>query len=225
MGKTRETKGPSAWAIKRHAKEIDAFGDFVKLREKLKLEGMTPSEACQRAGMELRIEERWADWWRRKNQGIVLGKDVPLTPGEMKQVIPAYVAPSLTQSAEVGTATMSLAEQVQWAKRALARVRNGEPAPTSFPNDDTMYWYQNGVSNQGDFEKIVVRVEAPEKEGADAWMRDGQYQFGEIEKQIVEAVKEAGDQLVQQERGFAEALHGLLSVGAEGSGVESLVPA
>jgi hypothetical protein len=211
--------------MRRHAKDIGVWDDLVRLREKLKLEGMAATEACERAGADLKIEERWQDWRKRKTQVEIMGRGVPITPTEMVEIKPDYVAPRITPGSIVGDESFSLPEQIRWVKQKLARVRNGGDQPTRFPNDDVLYWYQIAITRPLDFDRMVIKLETPDKGADDAWLRDGEYQFAEIEKQLIEAVKEAGKQLVEQEREFAETLNALLRDGAKGAGVELAVSA
>lgn len=191
-----------------HAKDLgrDVYREYVSLREGYKREGLTPKEAYTRAYMELRIEDRWRDWRQRKSMTAVLGSQVPLTQGEMKEVVPGYSPPSVTKAEEVGEEEMSLGEQVAWAKRWAARVQNGEDAPVKFPSEGALFWFQSALSNRREFEKVVLRVESPVGGEEDPYLQEGQYQFSQLEKQIQDALDECGGQLVELESGFAELL-------------------
>ena len=156
---------------------------------------------------------------------MILGRDAPLTPGELKEVDPKYRPLGVTQDASVGNQVLSLPEQVRWVKQQLARVRNGGVQPTEFPSADTLYWYQIAMTRPMDFDKIVLKIEAPERETEDAMMRDGEYQMSEIESQIRMGLKEVGVQLREIEERVARAFHGVLPAGSEGPGVEPAVPA
>lgn len=216
---------PQSGTVKKRCQTIGCWNEYLQLRESLKKQGMGAREAVVRAYTDLRIEERWQDYRTRQTQAAILGKQAPLTPGEMKEVYPRYQPPSVTREASVGEQVLSLPEQIQWVKRQLARVRNGGDQPSEFPNADVLYWYQIAVTRPVDFDKIVLKIEAPDKDADDAASRDSEYQFREIERQLEEAVKEVGRQLSEYEKGFSETLDEVLSPGPEGSGVEPAVPA
>jgi len=216
---------PRCSTIKQRCQALGNFGAYVQLRESLKRQGMAAREAAERAYSDLHIEQMWQDHRQRQTQATILGMGAPLTPTEMKTVNPSYTPPTPTSGAEVGGAMMSLPEQIRWVKQQLARVRNGGEAPAHFPNADALYWYQIAATRPQDFDKIVLKIEAPDKDAEDVLMRDGEHQFAEIERQIKEAVEEVGKQLVVIEAGFSEIFHAALSAGAQGSGVEPAVPA
>jgi hypothetical protein len=179
-------------------------GEYIDLREQYKREGLTPKEARERAYVECEIGPRWADWRQRQKQQELLGSAVPLTPAEMEEVMPEYQRPSLTRAESIGTEEMSFVEQVHWAKRTIARVKNGEDLPRRFPNDGALFWYQCAVSNYDKFLGILQKVEAPVGEADNLYLQDSQYRFSEIEKQLAEAVREVGAELVAMESGFLE---------------------
>jgi hypothetical protein len=182
---------------------------------------MQPREAVERAYTDLKVEEKWQDHRQRKSRAEILGHGAPLTPREMEEVSPGYKRLAVTQDAIIGDQVLSLPEQVRWVKQQLARVRNGGDQPVEFPSADVLYWYQIAMTRPTDFDKIVLKIEAPERESEDAMMRDGEYQFAEIEEQLRLAVKEVGVQLGEIEENMARAFHGVLPAGSEGSGVES----
>jgi len=97
---------------------------------------------------------------------------------------------------------MSLAEQVKWAMRWAAKVQNGDDPPTKFPCEGALFWYQSAVGNRREFEKLLLRVEAPGGDPDNLYLQDSQYQFAEIEKQIRQAVAEAGPRLRELEKEF-----------------------
>lgn len=216
---------PKGGTIKKRCDEMGCWGEYLARREQLKREGMQPRESACRAYKDCRIEERWQDYQARKFRGELLGKGAPLTPGEMKEVKPDYQAPSPTRGAEVGESAMSLPEQIRWVKQQLAKVRNGGDEPQVFPNADALYWYQISISRPTDFDKIVLKIESPDKDAEDLMMRDGEYQFSQIEKQLLEAREEVGAQLREYETEFIEPCEPVLPVGSEGAGVEPVVEA
>ena len=183
----------------------DAFNEYVKLREKYRGLGLSAREAIERACTELQIMDRHRDWRARATVAEMLGKQVPLTPVEVKEVIPTYQAPGMTKAEEVGEEEMTLAEEVAWAWKQAARVQNGEDAPTKFPNDGALGWFQSAIGNRREFEKLVVRVRGP-ADGDNAYLQDGQHQFKEIAGQLKEAVRECGDRMGEIESGFGEVL-------------------
>ena len=206
----RRAKGsiPASREITRRVKCLgkDAAKEYFTLREGYKGQGLTVRESIERACTELQVQERYEDWRRRSTAAEMLGKQVPMTPAEVQEVFPTYQVPGMTKAEEVGEKEMSLAEQVAWAKKWSARVQNGEPAPTKFPSEGALFWFQSALSNRREFEKVVLRVESPVADGSDPYLRDGQYQFKEIEGQIREAVRESGERLVEMEAGFRDLL-------------------
>lgn len=198
---------PSSRQITRWMDDLGpvAKNEYIKLRETYKRQGMEPREAIERACKELNVKQRHDDWKERRTLGEALGAGVPLTPMEMQSVIPGYTPAGVVKAEEVGSEDLSLAEQVAWAKRWVARVQNGEPAPTLFPCDGALFWFQSALANRREFEKVVLRVDSP-NEGEGAYLRDGQYRLKEIQDQVTEAVRECGPKLVELEAGFAELL-------------------
>ena len=207
----------------------DAWGEYWRLRDSYKLQGLTPLEARRRAFVELKVQRRYDDWRRRTTTAELLGRQVPLTPAEVEAIgipqrrprpdprkhtaghvemgVPDGVGEILLPPAEqVGNQDMSLAEQVAWAKKWAARVQNGEDAPRSFPSEGALFWFQSAISNRREFEKVVLRVESPAGEGDSAYLADGQYQLKEIRRQLEEALVECGGKMLEVESGFATLL-------------------
>jgi hypothetical protein len=199
---------PTSNTATKHAKDLgpDAWHEYLNLRERYKGEGLTPKEAKDRAYVELKIAERWMDLKRRHSLSVVMGSQVPLTPVEMEQVAPNYQRPGLTKAEEIGDQEMSLPEQVKWAMRQAAKFQNGELQPTRFPCEGALFWYQSAVGNRREFEKLLLRVEAPGGDAENLYLQDSQYQYSQIEKQIQEALRECGERLVEMEAGFREKL-------------------
>ena len=183
---------------------LEVWHGYKDLRERYKREGLTAKEAKDRAYVECEIGPRWLDWSQRKKQQELLGSQVPLTPAEMKEVVPGYRAPSLTAGARIGEEEMSFVEQVHWAKRTVARLKNGADPPKYFPNEGALFWYQCAVGAPDKFLATLVKVEAPAGEADNLYLQDSQYQFSQIEKQLEEAVREVGEGLVEIESGFVE---------------------
>ena len=198
---------PSSKTLTRHAKDLgpEVWHEYRKLREKYKKEGLNPREAVERSAIELRLMAKWEDWRERKAFREVSGSGVPLTPGEMKQAIPSYVAPTETRAEEVGDSEMSFAEEVLWARDQRAMVENGSEAPKCFPSKGALSWYQYALANREKFMQFVASV-SKGSEGEDAYLADGQYQFKEIGKQIEQAVVECGEKLCELEYRFAKQL-------------------
>ena len=183
---------------------LQVWYQYRDLRERYKREGLTPKEAYGRAYVELKIAERWLDWNERRQQQELMGSGVPLTPAEMKEVVPNYQRPSLTRAEEIGQEEMSFSEQVHWAKRTVARVKNGEDPPSHFPNEGALFWYQCAVGSYDKFLGVLQKVEAPAGEAENQYLQDSQYKFSQIVKQLEEAVQEVGEELVEMESGFVE---------------------
>lgn len=203
-------KPPSSRETTRRAGLLgnDARHEYIQLRERYKGEGLSAKEACERASIELKIHERFEDYRRRKVQSELMGAGVPLTPAEASEANPGYRPPARMEPGEVGDQILSLAEQIKWVKHRVALVRNGGDHPKEYPSPDVLYWYQIASTRPGDFDKIVMKLEAPEKNTEDWIFQDGEHQFSEVEKQIREALSEVGDGLVEAESGFAEILKG-----------------
>ena len=201
---TRKGGLPSSRTISRHANDlgVSAKYEYFQRRDGFKTKGLTDREAVERACIELRIMERWEDWRERKYLGAALGSGVPLTPEETQAAVPSYQPPRVTKAEEIGDQEMSLAEQVKWAMRWAAKVQNGEDPPTRFPNEGCLFWFQSAVSNRRDFERLLLRVEAPGGDPDNLFLADSQYQYAEIEKQIKLAVAEVGPRLREIEKEY-----------------------
>ena len=218
----RATGGiPSGRAIVRKLTDLGTAskGEYFRLRDKYKGEGLSAREAIERACVELRVMERW-EVWRLEQAGMVmglereglsgaLGSGVAATEGEVREGLGGYVGTGSVVRGEVGKEEMSLGEQVAWAKRWVARIQNGDEGPKKFPNEGALFWLQSALSNRREFEKVVLRVESPVVEGESAYLLDGQYQLREIEKQLEAALLECGERLVEMEGGFVELLKGI----------------
>jgi len=202
-----------------HAKTVGLRAKFFDLRDGYKLEGMNPREAAVRAYTELGIGKLMDDHRRRQTQGEILGRGVALTPAEMAQVNPQYKAASVTEGSEIGEDVLSMPEQIRWVKQQLARVRNGGDPPVRYPNADALYWYQIAITRPADFDKIVLKIEAPEKDAEDVWMRDGQYQFSQIEGQLQDALREVAGQMAELEAAFVPRIESVFAQPATAEGV------
>ena len=203
-------KLPSSREMTRRASLLgnEVRHEYIQLREGYKGKGLSARESYERATIEMDLMARWKDYRRRKVQADLMGAGVPLTPAEAMDANPGYRAPGLMEPAEVGNQILSLAEQIKWVKQEVALVRNGRDHPKRYPSPDVLYWYQIASTRPGDFDKIVLKVEAPEKNAEDWIFQDGEHQFSEVEKQIREALSEVGDGLVEAEAGFVEILQG-----------------
>lgn len=223
---------PSGRAITRKLTDLgrEAKQEYLRLKEGYKAEGMSPREAIERAVVELRVLERWEEW-RQSQAGMVVGlecgvdgggsvdrgeflgvldRGVAATAAEVRSAVGSYCAPVEVHASSVGREEMSLAEQVAWAKKWVARIQNGEEAPTRFPSEGALFWLQSALSNRREFEKVVLRVESPVVEGESLYLVDGQHQLREIEKQLKEALRECGERLMEVESGFVELLRDVL---------------
>lgn len=208
MGRSGKGGIPSSREVTRWVKCLgrEAEVEYFHLRDGYKGQGLNPRQAVERAFVELQVGERYEDWRRRTTAQQMMGKQVAMTPAEVQEVIPSYRPPGVTKAEEVGQEEMSLAEQVAWAKKWAARVQNGEEAPTKFPSEGALFWLQSALTSRREFEKVVLRVESPVVDGADAYLQDGQHQVKEIEGQLKEALRECGERLVELESGFGDML-------------------
>ena len=206
----RRPKGsiPSGRTITRYATALGkkAKHEYFATRDRYKRKGLEDREAIERAYVELKIKERYEDLKEREAFGKATDAGVPVTPEEMREVMPSYQPLSVTKAEQIGDAEMSLLEQVTWAKKWSARVANGEKAPTSFPSDGALFWFQAALRNGLDFQKVVLKVESPGGGEENAYLQEGQYQMKELEGQLKEAVRESGEKLVELEGEFAEIL-------------------
>ena len=204
MGRRPSGSIPSSRTVSRHAKDLGPGPqhEYFKLRDGYKTKGLTDREAVERACIELRIMERWEDWRERKYLGEALGTGVPLTPEETQAAVPSYEPPRLTKAEHIGDEDMTLAEQVKWAQRWVAKVANGHDPPKRFPNEGALFWFQSAVGNRRDFERLLLRVESPGNDPDNLFLTDSQYQFSELEKQIQQAVAEVGPRLREIEKEY-----------------------
>lgn len=205
---------PSSKTIGRHAKDIgaDMWKAYITLRAKYRQKGLTPREAVERSCKELQIMERWQDWKVRADIARATGQDVAATNDEVRQYAPGYRSPAEVTAESVGEREMTFAEEVLWARDQNALVKSGSgPPPTHFPNKAALSWYLYSISNHEKFMTMVANISKPQISGDDAYMKDGEYRFKEIESQLVEALKECGEKLIELEKGFAEQLEGALS--------------
>lgn len=199
---------PSSRQISRYVTELGhlAKKEYFAVRDRYKRKGLEAREAVERAYVELKIKERYEDLRDRKAFGDATEAGVPLTPEEIREVMPSYNPLAVTKAEKIGDAEMSLSEQVGWAKKWAARVANGEKEPTSFPSDGALFWFQAALSNRREFEKVVLRVDSPTGGEESLYLQEGQHQMKEIEAQLKEAVRECGEKLCAMEGGFAEML-------------------
>ncbi len=214
MGKPR--RKPDDWVphtntVRQWCRALGCWEEYKTQREGYKLQGLTAREAKVRALKEMDMRRKHEEFKERQSMSRIIGSDVPLTDDEVKEVIPKHQRPGDTLGADVGEEAMSLPEQIKWAKREVAKRQNGGPVPAYFPNYDVLYWFQRAVRNQSDFDKIVMKMEAPTGEGGDAFLRDGEYQFEQIEGQLQDALKESGSQLLDLEEDFVELLGGFFT--------------
>ncbi len=195
---------PSSRTATRHVGELGkaAKNEYFTLREKYKGEGLNPREAVERSYIELKVRARWTDHKRRIEMREALGDGVPLTPAEMGEVSPGHSPLRLSKAESIGEQDMALAEQVKWAMRWAAKVQNGSDPPVRFPCEGALFWYQSAVGNRRDFERLLLRVEAPGGDPDNLYLQDSQYQFTEIEKQIHRALEEVGVRLKELEKDF-----------------------
>ena len=131
-----------------------------------------------------------------------MGDGVSLTPGEMAEVHPEYSPVRSAKAEQIGDEDMALAEQVKWAMRWVAKVQNGADPPVRFPCEGALFWYQSAVGNRRDFERLLLRVEAPGGDPDNLYLQDSQYQFGELDRQIQKAVDEVGPRMREIEKKY-----------------------
>lgn len=173
--------------------------EYISLRERYKGMGLSPREAIERAYVELNIKARWLDLKRRMAVQEALGDGVPLTDAEMEGVNPNHKPLKHAKAMEIGEEDMSLQEQVKWAMRWVAKVQNGADPPVKFPCDGALFWYQSAVQNRRDFERLLLRVEAPGGDPDNLFLQDSQHHFSELERQIRLAVQEVGPRMREVE--------------------------
>ena len=201
-------KLPSSKTLTRHAKDLgpEFWHEYRQLRETYKGKGLTPREAIERAATELQLMEKWDDWHSRKEIQRLTGSAVPMTPEEVKKVIPTYKPPTETRAESVGDEQLTFAEQIMWARDKRAMVENGDDPPVNFPCPGALSWYQYAIASREKFMQIVKSVSEPKSDSDNIYMQDGEYQFKEITEQIEEALRESGEKLLELESGFAEML-------------------
>ena len=195
---------PSSRTCTRHFGELGkgAKHEYLNLREKYKGEGLSPREAVERSYVELHVESRYLAHRQRLEMREALGEGVPLTPGEMAEVSPGHQTLRITKAEQIGDEDMSLNEQVKWSMRWAAKVQNGADPPVRFPCEGALFWYQSAVGNRREFEKLLLRIEAPGDDPDNLYLQDSQYQFSEIEKQIQKAVEEVGPRMKEIEKKY-----------------------
>ena len=222
--KPRERAIPKGPLMKKRCQDIAMERSWIDLRERHKKGGMLPRESAVRAYVELGIEEKWLDWRKRQTQAQIMAKMLPLSPAEIKEVLPGYHAPSVTKGAKHGDQTMSLVEELYWARDKYTLVKNGGDQPEYFPNIGCMFWYQVAVTSPDKFQDRILKVSA-KPDGDDEWAKSSEVQLSECEKQIEEALHETGSQLREYEQEFSETLDEVLRNGSEGTGVEPTLSA
>ena len=205
---------PSNKTLSRRVKELgpEVWKEYVTLREKYKKEHhLTPRQAIERSYKEMRIQDRVNDLRLRNSFTEVTGREVAATADEVREVYPEFRSPLEVTAEHIGDQELSFAEEVLWARDAHAMVKSGKPSPVSFPSKGALSWYQYALTNNEKFMGHVANVSKPQSSGDDAYMRDGEYRFKEIEEQLVEALRESGEKLVQLEGGFVDQLKEVLS--------------
>lgn len=174
--------------------------EFVDLRAKYRGEGLSRQEANERSYVEMHIRERWMEQKQRANAQEAMGSLVPLTPAEASTVLPGYGSLRVPRAEEIGEQEMALSEQVKWAMKWAAKVQNGAEPPVRFPCEGALFWYQSACQNRREFEKLLLRVEAPGGDPDNLYLQDSQYQYGEIERQVRSALREVGARLRELEK-------------------------
>lgn len=216
---------PTGRNIVKMCESLGCADEFKKLREGYKKRGMESPEAIERAFVEMNIAARYKDWRTRQSQREIFGSNVPLTHAEIKEVNPGYREPTATQGATVGEQVLSFPEMIRWVQDQYAKVCNGEPSPSFFPNSMALFWFQKAVTKDALWDKAVLKVDVPSSDSDDVVSRDSEFQFSQIESQVKQALIEVGKQFREIESEMAEALDGLVQARPEGSGVEPSVPA
>ena len=197
---------PTSRTISRYVKDLGKaeWRKYRDLREKYKGEGLTPQEAYERAYIELDIKQKHDEWRARVEVRKAFGDGVSLTPAELREVDPNSSSLRTSKAESIGTVDMPLAEQVKWAMKWAAKVQDGADPPTVFPCEGALFWYQSAVQNRRDFERLLLRVEAPGGDPDNLYLQDSQYQFSELEKQIQKAVDEVGPRMREIEKKWLE---------------------
>lgn len=205
---------PSSKTIARRVKELggEVWKEYVQLREKYKKEHhLTPRQAVERSYKELRIEDRVNDLRLRDQVTELTGRDVAMTSDEVREVYPNFRSPMEVTADHIGDQELSFAEEVLWARDAHAMVKSGKPSPVTFPSKGALGWYQFSLTSHEKFMSHVAAVSKPQSSGDDAYMKDGEYRFKEIESQLVEALRECGEKMVELEKEFADQLTEVLT--------------
>ena len=205
---------PSSKTLARRVKELgpEIWKEYVNLREKYKKQHhLTPRQAIERSYKELRIEDRVNDLRLRSQVQEVTGRDVAMTSDEVREIYPNFRSPLEVTAEHIGDREMSFAEEVLWARDAHALQKSGGDAPVSFPSKGALSWYQYSLMNNEKFMGHVANVSKPQQTGDDAYMKDGEYRFKEIEEQLFEALRESGEKMMDLESGFVDQLKDVLS--------------
>ena len=199
-------KVPSSRTATRHVTLLGkgAKREYFQLREKYKGQGLSPREAIERAYTELNIHKRWQECRLRMVMGDAFEDGVPLTDDEARAVDSSYAPLKSAKAEHIGEQDMALAEQVKWAQKQAARVQNGAAPPTRFPCEGALFWYQSAVANRREFEKLLLRVEAPGGDPDNLYLQDSQHQYAEIEKQVKMALEEVGNKWEEYAKEFKE---------------------
>ena len=209
---------PSSKTLSRRAQDLgkDFWRGYCELRKKYRNKGLTPREAVERSAKELQLMDRWSDWKMRADVAAATGRDVAATNDEVREVHPDYRSPLEVTANKVDDREMSFAEEVLWARDQNALVKSGSgPPPEHFPSKGALSWYLYSISNHEKFMGMVAQVSKPQGSGEDAYMKDGEYRFKEIEGQLVEALRESGARLVELEGEFVGQLAELAGVTGE----------
>ena len=212
MNRRPEGSLPSSKTLTRRAQDLgaDFWDEYKELRAQYRNKGLTPREAVERSAKELQLLERWDDWKVRAEFARSVGQEVAATNEEVRQHYPEYRSPLEVTAESVGDAELSFAEEVLWARDQHALVKGGGPAPIHFPSKGALGWYQYALKSNDKFMTHVANVSKPQQGADDAYMKDGEYRFKEIEAQLVEAGREVGDKLMEMEKGFTEVFQGAL---------------
>jgi len=204
---------PSNKTMSRRVQELgpEKWKEYCNLRQKYKDEHLTPQQARERAYKEMQIDDRINDLRLRNQVTEITGRDVAMTADEVREVYPNFRSPLEVTADHIGEQELSFAEEVLWARDAHALVKGGGISPTTFPSKGALSWYQYSLTSHEKFMSHVAAVSKPQSSGDDAYMKDGEYRFKEIEAQLVEALRECGEKMVELEKEFAEQLTEVLS--------------
>ncbi len=203
---TRRYEVPSSQVVRKQCEALGCWSEFVGRRSQYRLEGLNAQESKIRVYKELKIGERFRDINYRETKAVVSGSNVPLTPKETKALHPEYKSPAVVDAPICDPPlVMSLSEQLQWVWDARGRFQNGGETPSEFPNASVVSWWHDALRDAAGFRTAYMKTASPSLSD-DSGLQDAEYQFGEIEKQLGQALEECGRKLVQQESSFAEAL-------------------